>query len=630
MSAIAGIFNLDSRPVSAGMLEQAGRAMARRGPDGIGHLVDKNAGLLHFMLFDTPESLSENLPLKDPLSGLCITFHGRLDNRDDLRAMLCDNIPVSQITDSILVLKAFEKWNRECVNHLLGDFALAILDRKNHSLFCARDHLGVKPLYYAASASSFVFATEIGGIFALYNMERQVNPERIAEFFTCVVADRESTFYKNIKRLPPGHFLEISLTKPQPRLECYYTLRPTEPLSQGMEERGEEFFHIFRKAVACRLRTCKPPGANLSGGIDSSSIVCMAANILRRQGHHPYLHTFSGIFDRLKSCDERAYFTSVTKRYDNIIPHLMNADTLHPGVAFDTMSACSDEPFFAPHFFMPWNLLALARRQGISTLLDGHDGDAAISYGYTLFPELIRKGRLIKLFHECRGMSGKKNLTGLRYMVRIFKTFAKKRISDKRKKRKFYENNISYLEPEFAQSSGIIERINEFINMEPDDMADEASFHYLNITQPIHPYALEFQDSFFSLFHLHPAFPFFDKRVIEFCLALPAEQKLHNGLNRYIMRKGLETIVPEEIRKRKDKTDFSPSMRKAFLDTGRRWMLKRLNSLPTETAHYLDIKKLQSSGRKLADGMATAHTVSHGELHMMLKTFSFGDWLGTA
>ncbi|MCP3933369.1 MAG: asparagine synthetase B, partial [Bacteroidetes bacterium] len=167
------------------------------------------------------------------------------------------------------------------------------------------------------SENCFAFASEPKAILSLPGIPSTLNKERVADFLTCVVADKESSFFKDILRLTPGYFIEVSNRKK--RVCKYYELQPTMSGIKRSEEYQEQFKEVFTEAVQCRLRSSHPIGFYLSGGLDSSSIVCCASEIAKPEGDTP-IQTFSGIFDEVKECDERKYFNHILEKYP-IQPH---------------------------------------------------------------------------------------------------------------------------------------------------------------------------------------------------------------------------------------------------------------------------------------------------------------------
>ncbi|HWP41854.1 MAG TPA: asparagine synthetase B, partial [Blastocatellia bacterium] len=175
MSGIFGLYHLDGRPASRSQLQEMMQSLAHRGPDGQNAWSEGAVGLGHQMLRTTPESLLENLPLANSTNEIVITADARLDNRDELIELLGFGAePREQISDSQLILAAYEAWDERCLERILGDFAFAIWDGKKQRLFCARDRFGVKPFYYYSSAGLFAFASEIKALLSLQEIPRRL------------------------------------------------------------------------------------------------------------------------------------------------------------------------------------------------------------------------------------------------------------------------------------------------------------------------------------------------------------------------------------------------------------------------------------------------------------------------
>lgn len=210
MSAISGIFYFDNQPVNISLPERMADCLLHRGPDGGGIWANGPVAFGHRLLHTTPQSLFEKLPLASQSGNLVITADVRIDNRDELIAALgFDHYDFASITDAQLILAAYEKWGEACPAKLLGDFAFAIWDSHNQTVFCVRDAIGVKPFYYYLSDRLFVFATEIKAIFCLPEIVHQPNESRIADHLLGLFRDKTSTLYEGILRLPPAHSITV-------------------------------------------------------------------------------------------------------------------------------------------------------------------------------------------------------------------------------------------------------------------------------------------------------------------------------------------------------------------------------------------------------------------------------------
>ena len=211
MSGIAGVYYLDGRTVDSADLERMVDILAHRGPDGAAVWCEGSAGLGHRMLHTTPESLHEELPLVSAYGDLALTADARIDNRGELLSALRIDRPHEEVCDSELIIEAYKKWGERCPERLLGDFAFAIWDGRNRRLFCARDHMGVKPFYYYRSYRLFAFASEIKALLCLPDVPHKLNEVQIADYLLDnYYEDKAVTFYEGILRLPPAHVTSVS------------------------------------------------------------------------------------------------------------------------------------------------------------------------------------------------------------------------------------------------------------------------------------------------------------------------------------------------------------------------------------------------------------------------------------
>lgn len=622
MGGIAGLVHFNKKPIDDILLKKMSAAIAHRSPDGISYHIFKHAGLCQLTSHHTPESEQEAPSPTSFHEKQCIVFHGRIDNRKDLYLYSEQKHPLDKTPDSQLVMAAYRKLGTQCIEKLLGDFAFAIWDEDEQILFCGRDQMGVKPFFYIKTATFFAFASEIKGLFALPGIPKEINNDKIADFITCLTTENESTFYKNIFKLPPAHFLTTKSSTIT--IKQYWNLEPAEIQFKKSHEYQEAFSEIFQEAVRVRLRSSSPVGAYLSGGLDSASIVSMAA------GHLNYtfpgtLNTFTGIFDKIPECDERTYFQPVLDRFP-IHPHYVHGDELLPGKSFDTVMDYEDEPFFSPHFFMGWHLNHQVRQKGIKVLLDGHDGDSAVSYGYGLLPQLAMQGKLIRLYQELMSFPKASAKKTLRDILTLYYNILIHKIpfyTDQSAPRSQFSQSLALLNPAFRKQTNIKTRINEFIKTLPHASHPERKFHKLNISQPFHPFALEFIERTASRFEIEQRLPFFDIRLISFCLALPAEQKFQNGYNRSIVRNSLKGILPDSIRHRKLKTNFAKNFLNAYAVRDRTWLTQAMEQHPRGLFSIIDKDEIQKTGKKCLE----KDNSSVAPLSNILRYVALSKWL---
>ena len=208
--------------------------------------------------------------------GTAITADARIDNREALLAALDrPGADAALLPDSTIILAAYARWGPACVEKFLGDFSFAIWDPRERTLFCARDHFGVRPFIYCQTDHFLAFSSEIGGLLALADVPRRIDEFQVLEYLSAYYEDTSSTFYRDIRKLPPAHGIVVkngALSKRR-----YWTLaHPPDRRPKSDAENIETFRDIFIEAVRCRVRSSGAVGAALSGGLDSSSVALAA------------------------------------------------------------------------------------------------------------------------------------------------------------------------------------------------------------------------------------------------------------------------------------------------------------------------------------------------------------------
>lgn len=643
MSGIVGICSLDERPVEQQNLGRMVDTLAHRGPDGADIWIDGSVGLGHRMLWTTPESLIEKLPLVNPTKDIVLTSDCRIDNREELIvALQLNNRSSEQITDSELILGAYEKWGEECPPHLLGDFVFAIWDKRKQTLFCARDHMGVKPFYYYYKPGEvFAFGSEIKALLCLAEVPCRLNEVRIADYLNLMLEDKVITSYQDIQRLPPAHSMVLNLQGIQTK--CYWSLDPKREIKLDSDAAyAEEFRKIFTEAVRCRLRSAFSIASQLSGGLDSSSVTCVARDILNpKDRNETKLHTISTIFDIINQCDERPYINSVLEQ-GGFIPHYIHGDQVGPLSSLEEVFKYEDEGFLGPSHFYPWIANRTANELGMRVVLDGLDGDTTVCHGTSRITELARQGDWKSCIHEVKAFSphfGVKPYAAFRnYALPYLKEFATnfrwigffqgvqlihkhfgvsrknliinhgikpslKQITQlwQRKHEKISNNSASYnplVKSNFAKNIGYYERIQK-LDVSNDKPLTTREQHWLSLTQGALPHVLERMDLCAANFRLEVRHPFMDKRLVEFCLALPAEQKLCNGFGRMVMRRALEGILPEKVQWRPGKADLSPNFYDGFLNRDRHILDKVMSNQIKHLEKYIDSDFLQAAYQRM-------------------------------
>ncbi|HIK55711.1 MAG TPA: lasso peptide isopeptide bond-forming cyclase [Synechococcales cyanobacterium M55_K2018_004] len=565
MSAIAGIYNYGSdRPVDCAHLSGMIDTLAHRGGDGHGIWCEGAIGLGHRMLWTTPESLLEQLPMTR--GRLTITADARIDNREELIETLdLRHYPAEKLTDSDLILAAYQRWGEACPEKLLGDFAFAIWDAQQQTLFCARDIFGVRPFYYCTVGRVFRFASEIKALFCCPEVPRQLNEAKIGEYLEVCLADKCNTFYQHIWRLPPAHSLTVKAAGLQ--LRTYWTPDPRTDLRlKSPQDYADAFLEVFTEAVRCRLRSAFPLGSTLSGGLDSSSIVCLARLLLAQQ-QSPPLKTFSAIFDATPECDERPFINAVL-RQGGLEPTFVDASALSPLTELERVLWHQDEPFCTPNLYIHWGLYTAAQQQGVRVFLDGYLGDNVVYHGWSYREDLAHSLRWIKLAQVIQGTVQRSPHVSFWSLFWDYAWNGGIRPRIPEPVLRFRRWLLGYPEPtrrlrattnpEFAQRIGLCDRLQALEKQSTfPGLRPSRQKHYLNLVSGDIPIGLEVANKASAAFGIESRFPFTDRRVVQLCLAIPSEQRLENGLSRMFLRRAMVNLLPPEVCWRDSKGDLS-------------------------------------------------------------------------
>ncbi len=570
MSGIAGVLHLDGKPADAAELQRMLAAIAHRGPDGSAVWRSRNAGLAHATLRALPEASGEQMPLiRDELA---ITADVRLDNRDELLEALR---PVGRtVSDAELILLAYRAWNEDCATRLLGDFAFALWDDRRSVLFCARDHFGTKPFYYHAAGGRFAFASEIKGLFALPDMPRRVNDRAVADYLVSIVPDTQTTLYTGISRLPPHHCLTVG--REDIRVRSYWELRPAR--IDGIDA-PERFRELFTASVRNRMRSAGPVGAMLSGGLDSSAIACVAGPIIGRRSKQR-LPTFSLVFDNSPVRSERPFIDAVLAQgwFD---PVFIESDGYAPFDGFERILAEQEGVFLAPGLAGTRRLYRAAAAKGVNVLLNGHGGDEVVSHGYGRLHELARGNHWLGLWRQARGLAALYDETTWGIFAAYVNRYGPGR-QIRSRARAVARRALGHLRgagrqvlagpawrrfvnPSLIERTDLADRWTDHQRSWTAAMLEERTRQAWTLSSGLQAHAFEVLDRAAAAAGVEPRYPFWDKRLVEFCLALPGEEKLDDGWPRLVLRRAMEGILPAEVQWRRDKLDFVPHIVRGML-----------------------------------------------------------------
>lgn len=377
MSGICGIAHVDGASVDASALERMTKSMAFRGPDAQETWVGGAVGLGHTLLRTTFESEGERQPLSFD-GQVWITADARIDARGELIAALRSEgrEARSDMPDVALILHAYHAWGEECMRHLLGDFAFAIWDARNRSLFCARDHFGIKPFFYAQAGGCLVFSNTLDCVRLHPAVPADLNELAIADFLLFGEdLEPDTTAFAHVMRLASGHCMTWSAEGLKVR--AYWTLPRDLQVSYRAEgDYVERFLALFETAVSDRLRTNRL-GIEMTGGMDSTSVAVTAQALLRRPGGPFQLSAYTSIFEHLIP-DEEGRYAAMVAQSAGFALRILPSDDFRLFDRFDTPYVRQPEPFHDPVHVQRRDICRDAAAES-RVFLTGWEGDAMLN-----------------------------------------------------------------------------------------------------------------------------------------------------------------------------------------------------------------------------------------------------------
>ena len=541
MSGIGGIYCFDGAPADDASLRVVAHGLERRGPDGHSEYKSASIAMVYRPFHTNRESRMETQPFVSD-RGHVVCWDGRLDNREELISILQNDLRDDR-TDVAIVMAAYSKWGVDFLPKIIGDFALSFWDPLAQSLVLARDAIGPRTLYYHKNEHRVIWSTELAPLLDLAGIPLEINDEYVAGFFTSL-PEPGLTPYRHINAVPPAHSVIIS--DGIVRTRRFWGLDPNREIRYRSDAEYEEHFrHLFREAVRCRLRVDGPVWSELSGGMDSSSIVCIAHDILKNgETQASSLNTVSRVFDEAAKSDERRYILPVEEKIGKKGLHL-SEDTYRILAPLD--------PDYVP--MVPSYVTNIAayckavnnamRETGSRVLLSGLGGGELLLGDGEQFPELadlLVQLKLVSLHRRLRTWSEALNKS---YSHLLWKQvilpllphslqFGRKRNS---------KRILHFYNRDFVKRMHLRERMfgprDVFGFPLPGGRYQSRLFQFLP-RQISSGFWLELSDVQFS-------YPGTHRPLIEFLVAIPFEQRARPKEGKSILRRALRDLLPPEL-----------------------------------------------------------------------------------
>ena len=537
-----------------------------------------------------------------------IVFNGEIYNYIELRDELkSKGYHFHTETDTEVILNAYLEWGENSVEHFNGMWSFSLWDCQRKTLFCARDRFGIKPFYYIWDGQTFAFASEIKALLSLPELARTPNNSVIYDYLSCGVLDHSSeTFFEGIHQLPPSHTLSVKLGSLD--IRRYWGIDLSERVELPDDSAyATKFLELFEDAVRIHLRSDVPIGTCLSGGLDLSSIVCMANRLLFKDkvvksdlvGSQQ--KTFSSCFEDLQY-DERKFIKKV-----------LEATNAEANFTFPTVKKLiddlprliwhQDEPFGSTSIFAQWCVMETVAQRGVTVLLDGQGADELLggyhSYYNFYWSSLARNGEFTRLINEVQAYHHIYKESYLSLFMLLTRPFIPELImkAARKMRRKGIVTTELGINPDFSRSfhnRGITR-----VNRSKDPIRN---YLYDAMMHSSLPGLLHYEDRNSMAHSIEARVPFLDHRLVEYIFATPPGQIINGGLTKSIIRNAMKGILPEEIRLRTDKMGFV-TPEKLWLSVEMKDMaLDIFNSPSFYQRGYFDVPGIQKNFREHLSG----------------------------
>lgn len=509
-----------------------------------------------------PESQNEVLPYED--AGLVITADAIIDNREELFSLLTTPKEQQDMPDSVLVLRAYQKWGTVCPEKLVGDFAFSIWDKEKETLFCARDHIGRKTFYYHLSKSQFAFSTLIKPLLKLNGLEGKLNDTYISDFLSLPSVvhelDPRITIYEEVSQLPPASAMLIQ--KDYNRVWQYWKIKRTKEIQfETVEDYEKAFIRIYDEAVRCRLRCSQKVGVTLSGGLDSGSVACLAARELKKRGETLYSYTqvpmegYQNWLPEHQLADEREYVLSVCDFCGNIKPSFLSCEGVNSLTEAERLLEIMEQPYkFIENSYWLCEILKTSSDMGVGVILNGQLGNFTVSWGSYMpyFLHLLKKLRFISFFREVAAYCRTEEISPLSYHRSILHQLLPLSLVRYIYQMHGGEDSVYLSSPinmKFYQAMRESKRQNAF-GVDPIYLKFADSYHQrLKLLNPaIFSHIGAVQAKLSMAYGVEQRDPTADKRLIEFCLNLPEKLWLRGDMQRGLIRSAMKGIIPDKLR----------------------------------------------------------------------------------
>lgn len=564
MTAILALCNWDGEPVDLALVQTLLMPSRYSYSDGDDVWLDRGVALAHQHFWVTPEEVGERQPLVDPAGQVAITCDARLDNRPELIEALGMTPGEGRVmSDAALILRAYQCWGVDCVTHLLGDFSFVVWDGAKRQLFLARDAMGARGLCYYRDGRRFIAATDVEQIQAHSAINPQINDTKVLRYLAQSYEDDEETYLKSIYYLPPARCMVV--TADRARMWRYWDIDPSDRIRYRSDEGyAEHFLALFTEAVHCRLRASGRVGLSLSGGMDSTSIAAVAASMPTRAR----LRTFSYVFDELRSCDERHFIDPVVECCGLDATYLSCDDrwTLRDLAEWPVER---DYVMSDAYIWLPIAVMQTAQAAGCQVVLTGQFGDTLFWNDNYWTSAMLHDGRLVELVQTLvarrspwvwrQALVG----SGIRSLLPAGLRNAYRRIRPRAPAA--WQGMVN---ADLLARAGIKDG-HQPTHYPLNFPAPGQQAQYETLTGIVSLEGRDVARRLYRRYSLELAEPFYDRRLVSFVMAIPADQWGRPGRNKWVLRNAMTGRLPDEVVERQPRTSFDALWERGLCDKER-------------------------------------------------------------
>jgi asparagine synthase (glutamine-hydrolysing) len=580
---MCGILGAFQRSPNSGLehrIDAAMHALRHRGPDAYGvenYVVA--AGVVHLgharlSIIDLTDGGRQPM---HAAARYAIVFNGEIYNYKELREELkTHGYHFTTNSDTEVLLAAWVTWGRACLPRLIGMFAFAVLDRETATLTCVRDAFGIKPFFYAEEAGNFLFASEAPALAKLKSVKAQLNWQRAYDYLAHGDYDSgPETFFEGILHLSPGHMLIVDLANPtDTAVERWWTPKIAERHDLSFEEAAERVRENFLQSIRLHLRSDVPLGAALSGGVDSSAVVCAMRHVAPG---HP-IHTFSYVAEGSEVNEEK--WADLVNHYVGAIAHKVVVTPQELARDLDDMIRAQGEPFGSTSIYAQYRVYQLAKENGITVTLDGQGADEMLA-GYIGYPGqrlrgLLETGHWLQagqFFNAWAQWPGRSRAMGLKYTVgemtdgilyqALRHLSGRKTVPSWMHADTLIQNDVSLGHP---KQRPLLSERGRRVTAELAHSLTKRGLVSL----------LRHGDRNSMRFSIESRVPFLTLEQVELLLSLPEHYLIsQNGETKSVFRRAMRGIVPDEILNRKDNIGFQTPEQQwltSMAETVREWL----------------------------------------------------------